>query len=254
MDDFELLIDLHKWAIRQGPGGDVETKRAIELALLDPVAPLRIADIGCGTGASVLQLARSLNADIKAVDFSSEFLEVLMGRALKDGLEGKIEPVLCSMDKLQFDDEEFDVIWSEGAIYNIGFEQGINNWRRFLKPGGVLAVSEITWISGDRPAQIQRYWEAEYPEIDTASAKIKLLEKGGYSPVGYFVLPERCWLQNYYRPMQAAFEDFLLRNSRSEQAQAIVAAEEREIALYEEYGATYSYGFYIARKSGGRSG
>lgn len=32
MDDLQLLVDLHLQADRQGPGGDAETCRAIELA------------------------------------------------------------------------------------------------------------------------------------------------------------------------------------------------------------------------------
>lgn len=35
MDDFRLLIDLHRPSQRQGPGGDAETKRAMEMAGLD---------------------------------------------------------------------------------------------------------------------------------------------------------------------------------------------------------------------------
>ena len=69
MDDFQLLVDLHKRAKRQGPGGDVETRKAIGLAMLDPSTPLKAADIGCGTGASTIQLARLLNAKITAIDF-----------------------------------------------------------------------------------------------------------------------------------------------------------------------------------------
>ena len=123
MDDFKLLVDLHKRAKRQGPGGDFETRKAIDLAMLDPSAPLKVADIGCGTGASTIQLARLLNAKITAIDFLPEFIEVLKGNAGKEGLSKKINPLVCSMENLQFDDEEYDVIWSEGAIYNIGFEK-----------------------------------------------------------------------------------------------------------------------------------
>ena len=83
-----------------------------------------------------------------------------------------------------------------------------------------------------------------------ASAKIRVLEKHGYSPIGYFVLPEHCWLDKYYQPMQARFEDFLNRNGNSEEARSIVAAEQREIELYEKYEAHFSYGMYIARKLG----
>lgn len=248
MDDFQLLVDLHKRAKRQGPGGDVETRKAIDLAMLDPSAPLKIADIGCGTGASTIQLARLLNAKITAIDFLPEFIEVLKGKAENEGLSKKINPLVCSMENLQFDDEEYDVIWSEGAIYNIGFEKGINDWRRFLKPGGLLVVSEITWTTSDRPSEIQKYWETEYPEIDTASSKINILEKNGYSPVAYFVLPEYCWLENYYRPLENSFEEFIVRNENNEKAQAIVAAEKKEISLYERFKKHYSYGVYIARK------
>jgi len=119
-----------------------------------------------------------------------------------------------------------------------------------LQPGGLLVVSEITWTTSDRPFEIQKYWEAEYPEIDTASSKINILERSGYSPVAYFVLPERCWLENYYRPMQNSFAEFLARHSYSEKAQTIVEAENKEIALYEKYREYYSYGVYVARKLG----
>ncbi len=37
--------------IHQGPGGDAESARALDLAMIDRTAPLKIADIGCGTGA-----------------------------------------------------------------------------------------------------------------------------------------------------------------------------------------------------------
>jgi ubiquinone/menaquinone biosynthesis C-methylase UbiE len=250
MDDYQLLVDLHKRAKRQGPGGDAETRKAIDLAMLDPSTPLMVADIGCGTGASTIQLARSLNAKITAIDFLPDFIEVLKGNTENEGLSKKINPLVCSMENLQFNDEEYDVIWSEGAIYNIGFEKGINDWRRFLQPGGLLVVSEITWTTSDRPFEIQKYWEAEYPEIDTASSKINILERSGYSPVAYFVLPERCWLENYYRPMQNSFAEFLARHSYSEKAQTIVEAENKEIALYEKYREYYSYGVYVARKLG----
>lgn len=248
MEDYQLLIDLHKRAKRQGPGGDPETKKMIELARLDPSAPLKIADIGCGTGASTLVLSRLLNAQVTAVDFLPDFLEVLKTNAKNQGLAEKISTLAGSMDNLPFATEEYDVIWSEGAIYNIGFERGIKAWRPFLKPGGRLIVSEITWLTATRPSEIQSHWENEYPEIDTAAAKIALLEKHGYSPLAYFVLPKHCWLENYYRPMQNSFAEFLQRHGNRIEAQTIVDAEKKEIALYEKYNAYYSYGVYIARK------
>lgn len=250
MDELQLLIDLHKGASRQGPGGDKETEKAIDLAFIDRSAPLKIADIGCGTGSSTLLLARLLNAKITAVDFLQDFLDVLETRAHREGISQKITPLCASMDNLPFENEEYDVIWSEGAIYNIGYKKGVADWKRYLKPGGVLIVSEITWITSSRPSEIQKHWDSEYPEIDVASSKMRVLEENGYSPIGYFVLPECCWLDNYYRPMQDGFQDFLDRNGNSEEACAVVEAEAKEIELYEKYKSYYSYGVYFARKVG----
>jgi ubiquinone/menaquinone biosynthesis C-methylase UbiE len=250
MGDYKLLIDLHKEGHRQGPGGDAETELAMNLAMIDRTAPLKVADIGCGTGASTLVLARLLNAQITAVDFLQEFLDTLYERAENAGLTGRISTLACSMDNLPFANEELDIIWSEGAIYNIGFEKGVAEWRRFLKPRGLLVASEITWLTNSRPALLQKHWDSEYPEIDLASGKIRVLEKHGFSPIGYFVLPEHCWLDEYYRPMQARFEDFLKRNGNTEEARKVVIAEQKEIDLYETNKSHISYGVYIARKIG----
>ena len=248
MEDYQLLIDLHKNAIRQGPGGDAETEKALDLTMLDRAAPIKIADIGCGTGASTLKLASLLNARLTAVDFFQDFLDILEVRAKNQGLSDKITTLACSMANLPFGEEEYDVIWSEGAIYNIGFEKGVKEWNRYLKVGGLLVVSEITWTTGSRPSKLQKYWDDEYSEIDVASSKIGILEKSGYSPIGYFVLPEHCWVANYYQPLQNRFKDFLNQNGNSEEAQAVVEVENREIELYEKYKAYYNYGVYVARK------
>jgi len=248
MDDLQLLIDLHAQGRRQGPGGDAETERALELAGVDRAVPLKVADIGCGTGASALLLAGLLNARVTAVDFLPEFLEVLQQRASSLGVADRISTLACSMDALPFAAEELDIIWSEGAIYNIGFEKGVADWKRHLKPGGLLVASEITWLTDARPTELQHHWERQYPEIDVASAKIRVLEEHGYSPAGYFVLPEHCWLDEYYRPMQARFDHFLQRHGHSAEARAVVAVEQREIELYETYKAYVGYGVYVARK------
>ena len=248
MENLQLLINLHKDAQRQGPGSEATTRTAIELAGLSPEVPINIVDIGCGTGASTLTLARNLNAQITAVDFLPEFLDILQRNAAAQGLSDNVAILEKSMEVLPFQDGEFDVIWSEGAIYNIGFETGIKKWQRFLKPDGILAVSEITWLTDSRPVELESFWQQAYAEIDTASAKTRQLEEHGYTPIGYFVLPQECWMDNYYRPLQKRFDTFLARQGDSEEARALVASEKQEIALYERYKAYYSYGFYIARK------
>ena len=248
MDDMRLLIDLHRPAQRQGPGDAAHTLRAIGLSGLAQRQQLKVADIGCGTGASTLVLAQALDADLTAIDFLPEFLAELQQRAALAGLVGRITCQATSMQALDFAPDSLDAIWSEGAIYNVGFESGVQAWHRFLKPGGVLAVSELTWLSAERPVELHAYWHAQYPEVATAAQKMAVLERHGYSPVGYFVLDEACWLEAYYRPMQQRFAGFLRQHKHSQAACAIVAQEEKEIALYEKYRAFFGYGFYIASK------
>jgi ubiquinone/menaquinone biosynthesis C-methylase UbiE len=146
LDDLSLLVDLHRDAKRQGPGGDEETRLAIALSGLGGSKGLKIADIGCGTGASTLVLAKELDASVTAVDSLPDFLHDLDIAAARENLDERIKTLAASMDALPFEEQYFDAIWSEGAIYNIGFTNGIKAWGRFLKPDGILAVSELTWL------------------------------------------------------------------------------------------------------------
>jgi SAM-dependent methyltransferase len=248
MDEMELLVDLHRRHRRQGPGGDAETERAVGLAGLDRDRRLKIADIGCGTGASTRVLACLLDAEIIAVDMLRPFLDELAERATREGWSGRIRTLCCGMEDLPFEPESLDVIWCEGAIYNIGFERGIADWWPFLRPGGVLVASEISWLTAQRPPEIERHWQRLYREIDTASAKIGQLESHGYSPRGYFVLPEHCWTDHYYTPIEADFEAFLERHDHTAAARAIVEAERAEIDVYNRYQAYFGYGVYVAAR------
>ena len=248
MTELELLIDFHKEAKRQGPGSPADTLRALDLIDISNKKDLKVADIGCGSGAQTITLAENITGQITAVDIFPEFLSKLLLRAEEKGLKDKITTLEKSMDDLDFARDEFDIIWSEGAIYIMGFEAGIKDWKKFLKPGGYLAVSEITWLSDSRPAEIEDHWHKEYPEIATVSAKLKILERNGYSPVGYFVLPESSWLDNYYSPIESRIDDFLNKQNNSEMAKKFVESTEEEIRLYKKYKDYLSYGFYIAKK------
>ena len=248
MTNLELIIDQHKNHERLGPGSNLETEKAIHLIGLSKDQELRILDIGCGTGSQTITLALNLNGLITAVDLFPEFLEKLEQKVKSLGFENNITSMVCSMDDLPFEDGTFDLIWSEGAIYNIGFEKGVKEWQRYLKPGGYLAVSEASWITEARPKEVEDYWLGEYPEIDTVSNKLKVIETNGYSPVAHFILPEYCWMDQYYLPLQKGFSKFLSRHNNDRAARAIVESTMQEIEFYEKYRTCYSYVFYIAKK------
>ena len=248
MTELELLVDFHKEADRQGPGSEAATRRALEFIPLPDDRRLTIADIGCGTGGPTLTLAAHTDSHITAVDLFPAFLEELRQRAEARGLADRITPLARSMDALDFAPASFDILWSEGAIYILGFEAGVRAWRPYLKPGGYLAVSEISWLTDERPAEIEAYWNTAYPQIDTVANKIRVLERSGYSPVAYFALPESCWEEAYYQPSERRFEGFLARHGHSATAKGLVENERAEIRIYRKFKAYYSYGFYVAQK------
>jgi ubiquinone/menaquinone biosynthesis C-methylase UbiE len=249
MTELELLVDFHIGAERQGPGSQATTLSAINFMNIKNNKNLKIADIGCGTGAQTITLAKNLSGQIIAVDLLPAFLEKLNYKSKREGLDEKIITREMSMEALDFRNEEFDIIWSEGAIYNIGFEVGIKQWKKYLRPGGYLALTEITWLTNSRPSEIEEHWNNEYPEINTASNKIRQLEENGYTPVGYFSLPEECWFDNYYNPIEERFEEFLNKHNNCDIAKRIVEAEKEEIRKYKEYKSYLSYGFYIAKRN-----
>ena len=141
--DFELqlICDFFSNMERQGPGSPDVTLKA--LSFIDSLTDKSlIADIGCGTGGQTMVLAGHITGQITGLDLFPDFIDIFNHNAKQSGLQDRVKGIVGSMDNLPFQSEELDLIWSEGAIYNIGFERGLNEWRRYLKPGGYIAVSE----------------------------------------------------------------------------------------------------------------
>ncbi len=243
----DVFLDFHLGVSRQGPGDDKSTIQALEMLGELPL-PLNILDIGCGAGAQTLALAGKIAGKVVALDCNECFLDILRQRIQESRLNHKIMPMLGSMFELSFPDESFDIIWSEGAIYIAGFEKGIQDWRRFLKTGGYLVASEISWLRKDIPEELFDYWKQAYSEIDFISAKIEQIEESGYAPLGYFVLPKESWTQGYYEPLLAKIPAFLEKHQHSPRSQEVVTEFRQEAAMFEKYYKYYGYVFYLARK------
>lgn len=245
--DLELICEYYAGVERQGPGSPEITLKA--LSFIENLSDQsRIADIGCGTGGQTMVLAEHAPGTITGIDLFPRFIELFNQNAAKLNLQDRVKGVVGSMDDLFFQREELDLIWSEGAIYNIGFERGLSEWREFLKPEGYIAVSEASWFTDERPAEIEEFWQDAYPGIDTVPNKVAQMQKAGYVPIASFILPENCWIEHFYEPQVPAEEAFLKKHAGNKAAEDFIANQRHETQLYYRYKEYYGYAFYIGKR------
>jgi SAM-dependent methyltransferase len=245
--DFNLICDFFSNMKRQGPGSPDVTLKA--LSFIDNLTERSlIADIGCGTGGQTITLAQHVQGKIIGLDLFPNFIDIFNHNAEQLGLQDRVKGIVGSMDNLPFEKEELDLIWSEGAIYNIGFERGLNEWRKYLKIGGYIAVSESSWFTNERPTEINDFWMDAYPEIDTIPNQVVKIHNAGYMPVAFFVLPENCWIEHFFTPHVSAQEVFLKKYAGNKIAEEFITSEQYEAELYHKYKEFYGYTFFIAKK------
>jgi len=242
----DFFFELHEDLYRQGPGRDEYTRKAFEL--IPHRDHPRILDIGCGPGGQTMELARLTNGTIIALDIHQPFLDEVTARAVDLGFADRITTINKSMTEMDFPTEHFDIIWSEGSIYNIGFEKGLKEWRRLIKPGGCLAVHEMTWLQPNPPAEIKTFWEQEYPAITTIDNNIAIINKCGYDLLGHFPLPEDAWWEFYYNPLQQRLNQYRKQHQDDPEKMEIINWEQREIDLYKKYNQWYGSVFYVMKK------
>ncbi|MGN1264026.1 MAG: class I SAM-dependent methyltransferase, partial [Prevotella sp.] len=229
--EFDVICDYFSRTERQGPGSDEATMRALQfVGGLDSES--RIADIGCGTGGQTMVLAKNLQGSITGIDLAPRFIDIFNRKTAENGFADRVKGIVGTMEDLPFEDESLDLIWSEGAIYNIGFERGINEWRRFLKPDGYLAVSESSWLTDERPDEIEQFWKESYAEMDTIPVKLSQMQRAGYQPLAVFALPENCWTDNFYVPQAKARKAFLQAHPGNSTAEMLVKFQCHEEELY----------------------
>ncbi len=245
--EFNFICEYFSYLERQGPGSPEVTVKA--LSFIDNLtSKSHIADIGSGTGGQTIILAKNAPGNVTAIDLFPDFIDKLNTNAVKYNLQQRLTGITGSMDNLPFREEELDLIWSEGAIYNIGFRRGLREWKKYLKKGGYIAVSEASWFTNERPAEIEKFWMDAYPEIDTISNNVAIMEKTGYIPVATFILPENCWTEHFYAPQVYAQELFLKKYAGNKTAEELIEYQRHETGLYRKYKDFYGYVFYIAKK------
>lgn len=242
----DLLLETHIGLERQGPGSVEVIEQALEfLKPLDQFS--KIADLGCGTGTQTLLLAKYLSGNITGLDIFSNFIDKLNENAKNRNLASRVTGITGSMENLPFQKNSLDLIWSEGAIDNIGFEKGLSHWHDFLKKEGFVAVTCPSWLTKEQPTVVEKFWADAGSRLDSISDNIETMQKCGYQFIASFALPEQCWTENYFIPREKAINNLLEKYAGNETMIEYAAQNQYETELYSKYSQYYGYVFYIGR-------
>ena len=248
MEGIEYLYELMEALPRCGPGDNEFTKRAFYTIPKPPKHPF-ILDIGCGPGVQTIELAKISNGKIIALDNHQAFLDKLMEQARNERLEENIIPKNLSMLDMDFDENTFDIIWSEGALYFMGFQNGLKRCHQLLKNKGYLAVTELVYISLDPPDVVIKCLEDEYPDIKNIKDNMELIQREGFKLISHFTLPESAWLDSYYLPMEKKLPSLKKKYQGNEIALGVFEDFRNEIDFYKEYSKFYGYEFFVMQKN-----
>jgi len=242
----DRFLEVYGTLPRAGPGSNGLTRRAYRAMSQLPAAP-EILDVGCGPGMQTIELLRLGAGSVVALDLLPQMLARLRADAELAGVSDRLVTLEQDMETMAFPPSSFDVIWSEGAIYFLGFESGLEQFKPLVRPGGYVAVSEAVWLPSDPPAEAVALWQ-EYPEIDTVAAKLEVIERLGYELVDHFVFPPKAWSELYYDPMERRIGALAPAWKGIPEAEAVLDSARNEIAVYRRCSDYYSYAFFIARR------
>ena len=240
----QVMGDLYGSLPRQGPGSPASTRRAFSLLGPLPGRPL-VLDVGCGTGAQTMELARLTEGHIVALDIFDWALESLSHKVVQAGLADRVHTTKQSMDAMDFREETFDLIWSEGALYIMDFESALKTCRALLKPCGYLAASELCWFQDDPPDEVQEYFESGYADMKTVAENVRLVEGSGFKLLGHFHLPDHDWWDDYYTPMSRLLPALRVRYADSPDALAMFDDTDAEMTMHRKFSRYYGYEFFV---------
>ena len=125
-----------------------------------------VLDVGCGLGGTARYLAQQVGCQVTGLDLTEEYVSV--GKQLNDlvGLSSKVKMVQGSALELPFQENHFDVVWTEHAQMNIADKETFySEIARVLKPGGRFLFHDIFRGSGDHPV-----YPAPWAEDESISA------------------------------------------------------------------------------------
>jgi SAM-dependent methyltransferase len=233
---------------RQGPGCPGATRKAF--SLLPPLpADAAVLDIGCGSGTQTRDLAALTSGTITAVDNHQPFLDTLDAWAEESGQKERITTVCASMDELPFDLGTFDLIWSEGSIFIVGFEAGLRAWKPLLKKGGYMVVSDADWFEPNPPSELMQFWKsAGYIPASEDEMKERV-KRVGLRLVATYRLPEAGWWEHYHVPQLVLIAELRKSHGSDPVAAGIMDALEHEAEMYQKYKRYYGYTFFVMQNA-----
>jgi len=246
----------HSSLSRLGPGTEASTLKALEIVAAARPSPttiaaggrLRVLDLGCGTGAQSLILARQLGEKILAVDNHQPYLDALRRRAEAAGVSERIVPLLSDMRAMEFGEGAFDLIWTEGAIFCMGFLDGLVKCRKWLAPCGLLALTEICWLQADVPQDCRDFLLQLYPPTMDIAGNLAAIRERGYTVVDHFTLPKSAWSEEYYRPIEARLEVLREQYAGDSERLGMIEMIQAEMDGYRKYSDYYGYVFFILKR------
>ena len=244
--DWDLFLEIHKDMPRQGSGRNKYTQKAFEF--IPKIKKPRILDIGCGPGMQTIKLAKLSGGQVIGIDIFKQYLDQLQNLIEKENLQDSVKAVKMDMKDIKYPKESFDIIWAEGSIFVIGFEKGLTDWKKYIKPGGFLGIHEMAWIKDNPPKELWDFWQAVYPEINTVEGDLKIIEKCGYNLLGHFLLPEDAWWDLYYTPLEKQLKKVEAKYKDDPKVMEMIKGEYREIELFRKYNKWYGSVFYVMKK------
>ena len=240
---------------RLGPGDDASTKKALDTLLsknlqkkIDERKKLNILDIGCGNGAQTIQIAKHIPGVITALDNHKPYLEELKRRAEVEGVSERIRIRVKDMCELSPDEGPYDLIWSEGALYILGFRKGLEVCHSLLGAGGFMAVTELTWFRPDLPAECSQFFENEYPAMVDVDKNLAAIRGCGFEVIDHFILPESAWRESYYKPLQDRIRVLGKKYAADRDRIEMIESIQKEIDIYKKYSKYYGYVFYLMQR------
>lgn len=244
----ELFFKIYEGLDREGPGSYEMTERAYNLCAGLPDKP-EILELGCGSGGATIPLAQISGGVVTATEIYPPFLDVLVARAKKAGVADRIIAAIMDMGDIRAEPESFDLVWCEGAAYILGVDQALNQWKRHLKPGGCLCLTDAVWRMDpdDAPADLRTFWAKGYPAMRTAEANNAAARAEGYEVLGNFTIDATCW-DAFYDDVERRLAEIEPLYGTDPDGRAIIHMTRVEIDLYRRYPEAYGYEFHVFRK------